>query len=320
MRIKVFWLISIVFLFTGCKKELTVLPVENLKIEYGEKLDNTKLFCAKDSDENVKVSKVEGFNEKKIGEQKLAVTFTDGFRIIQRDIKVTVEDTKKPVIELKKDSITVTLGDNLELKDNIKYVKDSVDGDLKYSDKTVEKNGYYIDKGKLDTARTGNYDVKVIAIDKNGNKTEKSFKVLVKKKELTKKSTNNDENKNPGNAYKNNSSINSNNFNNSKGDFYNSKKSSSGTSGNSSNSRNSESSNSEQEKPLDSNTHQHLITVTGYPDVVYSRMFFESEYECDSWASNYWGPNEEWSARGYSSKQCSCGMWSPYFFYIEYWN
>ena len=71
-------------------------------------MDKTKLFYTKDSDENVKVSRVDGFDEKKIGKQKLAVTFTDGSRKVQKDIEVIVEDTKKPVIELKKDSITVT--------------------------------------------------------------------------------------------------------------------------------------------------------------------------------------------------------------------
>lgn len=102
MKGNLWWRLSIVFLLAGCDKELMILPVENLKIEYGEKLDKTKLFYTKDSDENVKVSRVDGFDEKKIGKQKLAVTFTDGSRKVQKDIEVIVEDTKKPVIELKK--------------------------------------------------------------------------------------------------------------------------------------------------------------------------------------------------------------------------
>ena len=47
------------------------------KSEYGEKLDNSKLFNKKESDENVKVGKVEGFDAKKLGEQEITVTFTD---------------------------------------------------------------------------------------------------------------------------------------------------------------------------------------------------------------------------------------------------
>ncbi|RHO25134.1 flagellar biosynthesis protein FlgM, partial [Erysipelotrichaceae bacterium AM17-60] len=60
-------------LITGCAKELKVTTAENLKVEYGEELDNTKLFNAKESDENVKVDKVEGFDAKKMGEQEITV-------------------------------------------------------------------------------------------------------------------------------------------------------------------------------------------------------------------------------------------------------
>ena len=90
------------------------------------------------------------------------------------------------MIELKKESVGITAGDKLELKDNIKSVKDPVDGDLKYSDKTVEKDGYYIDKGKLDTKKAGTYEVKLIAVDVNGNKTEKTFKVTVREERNSK--------------------------------------------------------------------------------------------------------------------------------------
>ncbi|RHO26811.1 flagellar biosynthesis protein FlgM, partial [Erysipelotrichaceae bacterium AM17-60] len=60
-------------LITGCAKELKVTPTENIKVEYGENLDNAKLFNVKESDENVKVDKVEGFDAKKMGEQEITV-------------------------------------------------------------------------------------------------------------------------------------------------------------------------------------------------------------------------------------------------------
>ena len=287
-------------LITGCAKELKVTPAVNLKVEYGDKLDNTKLFNAKESDENVKVDKVEGFDAKKLGEQEITVTFTDGKKDKEEKLKILVEDSKKPVIELKNESITITAGDRLELQDNIKSVKDPVDGDLKYSDKTVEKDGYYIDKGKLDTKKAGTYEVKVIAVDVNGNKTEKTFKVTVKKKETAKKPSSNSS----GNGnLSNNSSING-----------GSNSGSSSNGGSSNNSGNGGSTN----KPVA--PHQHSITVTGYPDVVYSNMWFEDEVECDTWAENYRGPNGDWAGFGYSSDQCSCGMWSPYFFNVTTWE
>ncbi len=300
-------------LITGCAKELKVTPAENIKVEYGEKLDNTKLFDAKESDENVKVDKVEGFDAQKIGEQEIIVIFTNENIEKEEKIKITVTDTKKPVLEFKKESISITAGDKLDLKDNIKLVKDPVDGDLKYSDQAVEKDGYYIDKGKLDTKKAGTYEVKVIAVDVNGNKSEKSFKVTVKKKEAAKK-PNNTGNRSTSNNTTSNGSSNYNKPNNS-GNNSSNGGSSSGGSNNSSNGDSSNNGGGQKPAP-----HQHSITVTGHPDVVYSNMWFEDDTEAMYWASNYEGPNGDWSGFGYSAVQCSCGMWTPYFFNVTTWE
>ena len=175
-------------ILTGCVKDLQVKTPEKLTVEYGDKLDNDKLYDAKESDENVKVDKVSGYDAKKVGDQTLKVTFTDGDKSTEKEIKITVKDTKKPKIVLKKDKITITAGDKLTLKDNVKSVKDPVDGSLKYSDKEIKKSGYYIDKGKLDTKKAGTYEVVVKAFDANGNTTDKTFKVTVKNK-VEKKAT-----------------------------------------------------------------------------------------------------------------------------------
>ena len=181
-------LIAIVaFILNGCSQELEVKTADSITTEYGEELENSKLYDAKESDENVTVKKVDGYDAKKLGEQTLDVIFTDGNKETEKQIKVKVEDTKKPEIELKKDKITITAGDKLTLKDNVKSVKDPIDGDLKYSNKKVEKSGYYIDKGKLDTGKAGTYEVKVLAYDANGNASEKTFKVIVEKKKEVKK-------------------------------------------------------------------------------------------------------------------------------------
>ena len=173
---------------TACSKDLQVKTTDKLTVEYGDKLDNDKLYDAKESDENVKVDKVSGYDAKKVGDQTLKVTFTDGDKSTEKEIKITVKDTKKPKIVLKKDKITITAGDKLTLKDNVKSVKDPVDGSLKYSDKEIKKSGYYIDKGKLDTKKAGTYEVVVKAFDANGNTTDKTFKVTVKNK-VEKKTT-----------------------------------------------------------------------------------------------------------------------------------
>lgn len=177
--------VAIILTIAGCSKSLKVEPVKQLTVEYGDKLDNAKLFDASKSDKDIKVSKVDGFDSKKLGSEKVKVTFTDkdDKTKVEKEITIEVIDTKAPVVEFNKDEVTVEQNKNVDLKKNIKSVKDPVDGDIKYSKSKVEKDGYYFDEGNLDTKKTGTHEVKVIAYDKNKNKAEKSFKVIVKENE-----------------------------------------------------------------------------------------------------------------------------------------
>ena len=49
-----------------CSKKLEVKITDKLTVEYGDKLDNNKLFDAKKSYKNIKVDKVQDFNAKKV--------------------------------------------------------------------------------------------------------------------------------------------------------------------------------------------------------------------------------------------------------------
>ena len=177
-----FLMIAALCILTGCSKEIKVVPTEALTVEYGDELNQSKLFDAKASDQGVKVEKVTGFDSKKVGEQTLQVLFAVKGTEIEKEIKVVIKYTKKPTIKLKKDKITMTLGDKINLRDNVKTVTDPVDGELSYSKKEIKKSGFYIDQGKLDLKKAGTYEVKVNAFDANGNKSEKAFDVIVKKK------------------------------------------------------------------------------------------------------------------------------------------
>lgn len=181
----------VLFVLTGCEKELKVKVVEKITTEYGETLDNSKLYDSKDSDKNVTVKKVNGYDAKKLGEQIVDVLFTDGKKEIEKQVKILVKDTRKPEIEVKEDEVTITAGNKLNLEDNVKSVKDFIDGDLKYSNQKIEKSGYYIDKGELDTDTEGTYEIKVLAYDVNGNVSEKTFNVIVEKKIEEKQDTEN---------------------------------------------------------------------------------------------------------------------------------
>lgn len=67
-------------------------------------------------------------------------------------------------------------------------IEDMKDQDVK---NLYLKNCYYVD-GTVDTEKADEYTIKVIAVDKNGLKTEKEFKVVIKEKELVQPLNNNE--------------------------------------------------------------------------------------------------------------------------------
>ena len=104
--------------------------------------------------------------------------------------EVETSDTTKPVITLKGETVNVVVGKEYSAKDNVKSVTDDTDGDLKYVEKAVKDEAYYIvDDEKLDTSKEGTYEVKVSATDKAGNTAEKSFNVVVAKENTDEKKT-----------------------------------------------------------------------------------------------------------------------------------
>lgn len=184
--IKLRYLFILCVFCIGCTSELDVTINDNIVIEYGHAIHKNVLIDAKKSNKNVSVSKIEGLDINKIGRQEVKVTFTDGSRTLEKQMVIDVEDTAYPIIKFKKKVVTLNAGEKYDVRNNIKTVKDPVDGDLAYSDKKTEKNGYYIDSGKLNTKKAGTYEVMVIAKDVNGNEAKESFKVVVKKKKVVK--------------------------------------------------------------------------------------------------------------------------------------
>ncbi len=202
-KISVLVVSAMMFLVVGCSKELKVTIKDNLEVEYGDKLDNSILFDKEQSDEGIAVKEVKNFDAKKTGEQDIIVVFGDSEKTKEETIKISIKDTKKPVIKLKKEKVEITAGDKFDAASNIESVKDPVDGDLKKSeDKKLTKNGYLI-TSDVNVKKAGSYTVKVTAYDVNGNKAESSYKVTVKKKPQEQAPTQNN-NQTSGNGYTSN--------------------------------------------------------------------------------------------------------------------
>ena len=289
---------AMMFLVVGCSKDLKVAVKDNLEVEYGDKLDHSLLYDKEQSDEGVTVKEVKNFDAKKTGEQEITVVFGDSDdKTKEETIKVSVKDTKKPVIKLKKEKVEITAGDKFDVASNIESVKDPVDGDIKKSeDKKLTKNGYLI-TSDVNVKKAGSYTVKVTAYDVNGNKTESSYKVTVKKKPQEQAPTQNN-NQTSGNGYTSNQGIYT---KPATGNTGSNKKPSSGSSNNS-----GSSSGQATNKP-----HKHWgPAVEG--------MYFDSGDELDAWAIQYHRDqmrqgNDIGAAWGVS--ECSCGKLFIHRFY-----
>ena len=203
-KISVLAVCAMMILVVGCSKDLKVAVKDNLEVEYGDKLDHSLLFDKDNSDEGITVKEVKNFDAKKTGEQEITVIFTNvDEKTKEETIKVSVKDTKKPLIKLKKEKVEITAGDKFNAASNIESVKDPVDGDIKKSeDKKLTKNGYII-TSDVNAKKAGSYTVKVTAYDVNGNKAESSYKVTVKKKPQEQAPTQNN-NQSSGNGYTSN--------------------------------------------------------------------------------------------------------------------
>ncbi len=281
---------AMMFLVVGCSKELKVTVKDNLEVEYGDKLDNSILFDKEQSDEGIAVKEVKNFDAKKTGEQEIIVVFSDSDEKTKEEtIKVTVKDSKKPVIKLKKEKVEITAGDKFDAASNIESVKDPVDGDIKKSkDTKLTKNGYLI-TSDVNAKKAGSYTVKVTAYDVNGNKAESSYKVTVKKKPQEQTPTQNN-NQSSGNGYTSNHGS----YNKpSSGNTASNKKPSSASSNNS-----GSSSGQTANKP-----HKHWgPAVEG--------MYFDSGDELDEWAMNYiieQGDKGNIIGAAWGVSECSCG-------------
>ena len=99
---------------------------------------------------------------------------------VTREFPVTVEviDNTVPEITLNQDVMEVRLGtEDADLDSNIALVTDGKDGDLPKSD--TETPGSYCITTDADYSNAGEYTVTVTALDLDGHRTEKEFRLVV---------------------------------------------------------------------------------------------------------------------------------------------
>lgn len=156
-------------------QSLSIVFHDKETIEYGEKID------FKDYIKDYKGTLIlPDIDTKQVGKKEYCfVVYQDH---IKKEYKKEIEiiDTNHPIISLKENQLILQIDDDFDMKDYIDSVYDQVDGGLDYK-KTLEKNSYtYLNN--VDIKKSGTYHNKIIAMDRNGNQTEKTIDVIVKEK------------------------------------------------------------------------------------------------------------------------------------------
>ncbi len=183
--VKIVFLILIIVLvlyayrYNKIYNSIGVSVADSVVIEYGTPNYDINKLVNKVDGKIVSVSN--DIETDEIGFQEVVLKVSKGK--VTREVPITVEvkDTTGPEIDLG-DNITIDQGDSFDYLNNINSILDEVDGDLpyiNYSDITDESVGYYSIETDFNNMIPGDYTVKVVAVDKNGNKTEKSYDVVV---------------------------------------------------------------------------------------------------------------------------------------------
>ena len=174
------FLIIIFLIITQMNKVKIEFKLNDNVIEYGS--DNSKIEWETRSTTNGNKITAKEFDTKKVGQVDIVFTVCLDETCQEFTKQIEIKDTQAPEIIFKSESLEITEGDAFDPVSNIESVKDPIDGDIKQSDnKEITKDGYIIESD-VNTDQSGEYTVKVIAYDVNGNKAEQSYKVIVKEK------------------------------------------------------------------------------------------------------------------------------------------
>lgn len=171
--ITIIFLVGLILIFH--KEEKIELKQESFVFEYGDDIINDVSYYLKDADstKNIKDCKLINSLEKNSETGLIEpdeYTLTIKYKKQEETFKVIIKDTKAPIFT--------------KYEDKISLIQDSEDVDLtKYFIAEDLSDVILSVEGSFDISKVGEYNLKMIATDKSGNKTKKDFIVEVKEKE-----------------------------------------------------------------------------------------------------------------------------------------
>lgn len=165
------FLISLIYSYYSTYKSIS-LDLKTNTIEYGENTDPLTLINSDIKDIDIQTD----LNTNEVGDYDIKYILTKkdnlyGFKVKKSfDYLIHVKDSKAPIIKTYEDNVSIYVNSEYDLKSNIETVYDEIDGEI--LDYEINTN--------LDIEKTGDYEVKIIAKDKNGLSSIKTYTITVK--------------------------------------------------------------------------------------------------------------------------------------------
>lgn len=151
------------------KDNLSIVFIDQDKFKVGERVDPVTLIKSSSSI-NILYPTI---NTDKPGEKHLAYIAVGENGTQKEFIKVIyVISPSAPILELKKDTVTINVGEKIMLESYIQKAWDEFDGNLKAEI-----------KGTYDAKKAGTYEILYKVKNSSGKETEKKLKLIVKTKE-----------------------------------------------------------------------------------------------------------------------------------------
>lgn len=157
-----------VLYFSYTYKSINIKLVDNTTVEYGsENFDINKLIKKIDGEI---ISIDNELDTSLLGAQELVLKVKKGTVIKNIPVVVSVVDVTAPVINLKKDVVKITKGDNFNLNDNVLSVIDEIDGNIQYSNNSEDNNVMKYNISTNDDIKSvGTHAIVIEAVDSYGN-------------------------------------------------------------------------------------------------------------------------------------------------------
>lgn len=188
IRVFLLLVLSFVMIISCCAyrnyttfQSIKVVVKKTASVEYGTANYDIKKLIKEVDGEIVSVK--QDLDTSVLGPQEVILEVKKDNMVKDVPVVISVVDTVSPIISLKNESVSITEGDDYDLKENIASVNDAIDGDLEFLENApADSLKYYALSSDGDISSVGTHQITITAVDGSGNKATLTYQLEVEEK------------------------------------------------------------------------------------------------------------------------------------------